>query len=184
MKNVRKYLSTLSLLALSVFAWGCSDVASVDAGLEPAPMIVMSTTGETYVVAQETDPSAGSISVEIGAAGGELTLGSNTLLVSPGAVSAPTTFTMVRDPESPIRVRLSAGSGDNAVGETGFGAPVTLKLNFANASSIPADLSGITLIYFRSDGLVETLPTSVDSETATITANLPHFSIYGAGWPP
>lgn len=184
MKTILKYISTLSLLALSLFAWGCSDLAEPAPSLDPAPMVVMSTTGESYVVAQEVDPLSGSISAEIGSAGGELTLGAHTLYVSEGAVAEPTIFTMTRDPESPIRVKLSAGvDGGNEIGTTGFAAPVTLQLNFGTAWELPADLSGITLIYFRADGLVETLPTSVDAEKTTISAELPHFSIYGAGWP-
>lgn len=173
------------MFALALFAWGCDSVQEpVHAGLTPGGMVVMSTTGETYVVAEEMDPSAGSISAVIGQAGGEITLGANTLYVSEGAVSEATTFAITRNPESALRVELSATrETENDVGAAGFNAPVTLKMGYANAESLPGDLSTMTLIYYRPDGLVETLPTSVDVANATVTATLPHFSLFGPAWP-
>ena len=172
-------------LGAALFLWGCDAMQEpIEPRLSPGGMVVMSTTGETYVVAHETDPQAGSISAEIGAAGGELVLGDHKLVVSAGAVDSATTFKMQRDPEYPIRVHLTASrDSENDVGQAGFGAPVTVTVSYDAAAEKPADESEITLMYFRPDGLVETLTTTVDVDGNKVSAALPHFSLFGLGWP-
>lgn len=185
MKTFTKKFSMLSVLAVSLFAAGCDALQEpIEPRLSPSGMIVMSTDGVPYVVAEESDPQAGSVSAVVGSAGGELKLGSHTLYISAGAVSDSTTFKMVRDPETPIRVHLTASRvTENDVGAAGFGAPVTLKLHYGSAAELPSDPASLTAMYFRPDGLVETLATTVDTEAATVTTHLPHFSLFGLGWP-
>lgn len=185
MSKMIKWASTVSVLAASLFLWSCDNIGnSTTPELGPDPMVVMSTSGKRYVVAVERDPDAGSVSATIGAAGGVLVLGKHSLWVSKDAVSGPTTFRMARDPEHPLRVKLSAGQdGENDIGSQGFAAPVKLALSFDKATDLPADKSTLTLLYFRADGLVEELDTRVDVYGLTAVAELPHFSLFGLGWP-
>lgn len=184
MRKVFKSFPMMSVLAASLFLWGCDAVQEpIEPRLAPTGMVVMSTDGTPYVVAMESDPSAEFVSGVIGAAGGELGIaGSHKIIVSAGAVDTATVFTMQRYPEEPLRVKVTAGE-DNVVGAAGFGAPVTLLLDYTSAANLPADLSSMELIYFRNDGLVEVLDTQVDTATGKLHADLPHFSLFGLAWP-
>ena len=85
-------------------------------------------------------------------------MGRHSLYVSPGAVKQTTKFTMTRDAENSLRVKLTAGlQSENDVGAAGFDAPVYLVLSYARAENLPRDKSSITVVYFRPDGLVEEL---------------------------
>lgn len=185
MNRVSRLVSTVSVLALSVFMWSCDSIQDVtEPQLSPAPMVVMSKGGKRFTVAAERNPEIGSVSAEIGSAGGVLVLGRHTLTVSPGAVEAPTTFTMTRDPQAPLRVQLTAGrESQNDVGAAGFDAPVTLSLSFQKAADAPRNRSSITVVYFRPDGLVEELETEIRVMGKTASAQLPHFSLFGLAWP-
>ena len=69
-------------------------------------------------------------------------------MISEGAVAGPTLFTMTRDVEEPLRVKLTAGvSSENDVGAAGFAAPVTLVVSYAGAYEKPADASSMTVGY-------------------------------------
>lgn len=185
MKKLFKSMPLMSVLAASLFLWGCDAVQEpIQPRLSPNGMVVMSTDGVPYVVAMETNPAAEQVSAVIGAEGGELGLANgHKVFVSAGAVNAPTTFTLRRYPEEPLRVKLTAGrDAENDVGAAGFSAPVTLQLSYAGAGNLPDNLDGLTLIYFRNDGLVETLSTQVDTGAKTIRASLPHFSLFGLAW--
>lgn len=185
MNRVSRLVSTVSLLAMSLFMWSCDQAEQVtEPQLSPAPLVVMSKAGKRFRVAAERNPEVGSVSAEIGRAGGVLVLGRHTLTVSRGAVDAPTTFTMTRDPSAPLRVQLTAGrESQNDVGAAGFAAPVTLSLSFQNAADTPRDRTSITIIYFRPDGLVEELETEVRVVGKVASAELPHFSLFGLAWP-
>ena len=185
MKTVMKKFSMLSVLAASLFAAGCDALQEpVEPRLNPGGMVVMSTGGEKYTVAVEKDADAGSVSAEIGSAGGRLVLGKHELLVSQGAVSEAATFTMARNAEEPLRVKVTATRvTENDVGAAGFAAPVTLKISYENAAALPADASSIAMLYFRPDGLVETLSASVETHGHRVSSDLPHFSLFGLGWP-
>lgn len=178
-------VSAVSMLAMSLFMWSCDSAGSLtDPQLEPTPMVVMSKSGKRFTVAAERNPEVGTVSARIGRAGGVLVMGRHTLTVARGAVDAPTTFTMTRDPEAPLRVQLTAGrNSQNDVGAAGFNAPVTLSLSFQKTSDAPRDGSSITVIYFRPDGLVEELETEVRVRGKTASAVLPHFSLFGLAWP-
>ena len=180
-----KFVSTLSVLAMSLFLWSCDNVGdTMQPELKPAKMVVMSTSGNTYTVAMENDPEVGTVTAVIGSSGGHLILGQHTLDVSANAVDQPTTFTMTRSAENPLRVKLTAGrESENDVGSVGFAAPVSLTLSYVKAEDAPADKSLITLFYFRPDGLVEEMTTNLRVSGADATADLPHFSLFGLGWP-
>lgn len=185
MNRVSRLVSTVSVLVMSLFLWSCDSAGSVmDPQLSPTPTVVTSKSGKRYTVAAERNPEVGTVSARIGRSGGVLVLGRHTLTVARGAVDAPTTFTMTRDPSAPLRVQLTAGRhSQNDVGAAGFNAPVTLSLSFQKASDVPRDRSSITIIYFRPDGLVEELETEVRVNGKTASAVLPHFSLFGLAWP-
>lgn len=182
---VKRFLRAVWLIALPLVAWSCDDFhGPIEPELAPRQMVLTSTSGTKFVIAYEWDPAAGSISGEIGTAGGVLVLGYHALWVSPDAVSAPTKFTMTRDLEHPLRVKLTAGrDAENDVGAGGFAAPVYLGLSYANVSGVPSDKSSIEVLYMRPDGLVEEVPSAVDLGSSRIVARLPHFSLFTLGWP-
>lgn len=185
MHPLTKKLSTLALLALSVFLYSCDNLGQTT-GPELNPRgyaIFSSTTGEQYVVVRGEE-GLGVVSGTIGASGGELHLGTHTLEVPAGAVDAPTVFSMSRAADDLLRIRLSATrDSHNDVGAAGFEKPVRLSIDFSAAEDLPNDVSQLEVIFFRPDGLVEPFSTFLDVQDKKATGELPHFSDYGLGWP-
>lgn len=175
----------VAMMAMSPVLFSCDSMETVtEPQLAPAHLAVMSKAGRRLVVAAERTPGIGTVSAEIGRAGGVLVLGGHTLTVSRGAVQAPTKFTMTRDPAEPLRVRLTASrQSQNDVGAAGFDAPVILSLSFGKVADAPRDESAIAIVYFRPDGLVEELETEVHQVGKVASAQLPHFSLFGLAWP-
>ena len=183
MKKQIQWLTKITAIAATLLMWGCDDVGNVNAPqLDPAPMTVQSSDGETLVVAYEKDPESGTVSATIGPRGGIIGLGKHVVYVTRNAVSEPTEFTITRAPELPIRVKLTAGE-DNEVGENGFNAPVILGLSMGDAANVPddADRKNATVVYYRGDGKVDVLDSRVYGHL--VIARLPHFSLFGLAWP-
>lgn len=172
-------------LGTSLFLSSCGDLGEpTRPGLLPGPMVVTSTSGATFVVAYESNPSAGSVSATIGSSGGILVLGKHAVFVSADAVGAPTRFTMARDLEHPLRVKLTAGqAAENDIGSAGFAAPVYVSLSYVNAAAQPSNAEAVRVVFFRPDGLVEEMPSVVYSSENRVTARVSHFSLYGIAWP-
>ena len=187
MNRIFKKFSILSALAATIFAAGCENIGQTTAPtLEPEPMVVMSTTGERYVVAMEWSPSAAEVKADVGPAGGVLMLGRHSLWVSSGAVAQVTTFKIQRDLAHPLRFKLSAGTDgqENNIGAAGF-APgkVKLGLSYHGLRNRPTTPEQMKILYFRPDGLVEPLPSQIQIGNHVVVAAIPHFSLFGLGWP-
>lgn len=181
MKRFSKLFVTASALALSLFATACDDMGDFNQPqLEPSNMTVMSTSGNELTVVYEKDPEAGSVTASIGRKGGFVGIGPHVLYVPEGAVRRDTDFTIVRDAEKPLRVKLIAGK-DNEVGRAGFRKPVYLALSLNAVIGDGNGRGNPLMIYYREDGLVEELQTFLYEGHAV--AYLDHFSIYGLAWP-
>ena len=118
----------------------------------------------------------------IGGEGGELELLGHTLSVPAGAVAEPTLFRMLLLPNGRIEVKLTALTGNASatpVGADGFrdGKTVRLTLSYAKATNVD-DPSRLVVLYLADGGAVEEVPTTVDTETKTVTVELEHFSRY------
>lgn len=184
MKTVRKKILGIATASLSLALWSCDGIqSSVRPELEPSPVMVASTSGTSLVVAWERNPTSGSVSADIGAGGGVLVMGKHVLWVPENAVSETASFRMIRDVEHPLRVKLTASrAGDNDIGSAGFSTPVYLGISYDDAD-VPSDESILEAIYFRPDGLVEEVPSTVITSENRIVAKLSHFSMYGVAWP-
>lgn len=121
----------------------------------------------------------------IGSGGGTISVAGHVLTVPAGAVSRPTRFTMAVVNDGYVEVELNAtvpqsrGPGID-VGEKGFDRPVTLQLNYAWAAG-DVDASRLQIVWVKEDGSLETLSSTADSGTKTVTADLDHFSKYAIG---
>ena len=145
---------------------------------------VMGRSGGRLALAAECVPETGTVSGIIGRVGGVLILGRHVLTVTAGAVTAPTKFAMTRLPGAALRLRLTAGRREqNDMGSAGFRAPVSLSLSFHGILDLPPARSGISIIHFITDTLVEELVTEVRVNGKGATAELPHFSLFGLAWP-
>jgi hypothetical protein len=185
MNKLMQKVSLLGVMALSLFVWGCDNVGRpTEPGLTPGNQVFSSTAGQRYAVAQEHHLDVGIVTATIGPAGGKLSLGHHELTVPRGAVAGPTVFALSRVDGSNVRVRLTAtAESENDVGAAGFAVPVKLSLSFHKVADLPSDLSTLTILYFRSDGLVDDLGADVQITGKRASSNLRHFSDYGLAWP-
>lgn len=179
--------STLAIVALVALV-GCEQA---DSGLllepkhEEEQVLISWKTSTGYRVVSETEESVGSVEGVIGREGGMLTLGNHLLLVPAYAVSAPTTFRMVKEDGDHVRLKLTASRySDNDVGSRGFDRPVKLMLSYKSASNVSSSsLGSMSVMYIRPDQRVEPLPSTVNYYDRWVGTDLRHFSEYGIGWP-
>ena len=181
----RRWNSLLAypLLSLLLVA-GCDPGGSAGAPDSPTgPKLAQSLEDYTLV---EASPLAlpEQATALIGGSGGVLSLLGNTLTVPAGAVGRSTLFSMTRLSGGNIQVDLLAlrfdlFGGVIDVGAGGFlgGKSVQVKLSYAGATNVD-DPDRLVVLYLRSDGGVEEVPTTVDEGTQTVTAELEHFSRY------
>lgn len=118
-------------------------------------------------------------SAVIGPSGGRLELGGHQLIVPAGAVSHPARFSLELLENGYVEVELNAsskGHGNN-VGQRGFAVPVILELSYAAADG-PVSPEELKIVWVRSDGSLEPLPSMHDAASQTVRAGLKHFSPY------
>jgi hypothetical protein len=138
----------------------------------------------TYQLVGASDWNAIKISNShlIGREGGRLTLGLDELVVPPGAVKQPTTFTMTREIGPHIMVELNAFDRKTGAVVDTFDKPVELKLSYRFARvSNPERLVVLWLKDARSDGELVPMPTTVLPKTKYIVGSLMHFSQFAMG---
>lgn len=180
----RSWTSKLAALAIAIVGLsGCQDATRMVGPEAATPEISInhSTSTSSSSVWQILDAGSddtGGVSVVIGAEGGSLSLGQQTLVVPAGAVDAPTIFT-IKKGGSKLRVILNASrETTNDVGSAGFATPVYLTFSYGNVSSLPADPSELEIVWIRPNGTFEPQPTVVDEAAKTVTGRLLHFSEY------
>jgi hypothetical protein len=121
----------------------------------------------------------------IGINGGQISLLGATLTVPAGAVDSPTLFSLIVLPTGHVEVDLSAtvqtllGTLLGGRQET-FGQPVSITLSYAHATNVtnPAKLTVVYAPGLLGYSGLEPIPSTVDLEHETVTAQLPHFSRY------
>lgn len=150
-------------------------------GLLPPPP----PTSSEYTLIEERAPrllETLEVSGVIGIFGGKLSLAGHALTVPYGAVTLPTVFTLRLLPTGYIEVELEAvltsllGRTIN-VGEEGFRKPVPVTLTYVRATNV-TDPSRLRIMRVKADGNHEILPSTVDTQDKTVTAELDHFSRY------
>ena len=120
--------------------------------------------------------------------GGTIQLLGHKLTIPAGAVLQPTLFSLIVLPTGHVEVHLTAISTNWLgmvlnVGKQGFKKPVKVTLTYERSTNV-ADPS--TLIILREKGLFgqpEPMPSTVDTATKTVTADLDHFSRYFIAFP-
>lgn len=177
MRGNFKSMLTLAALALIGLA-GCEN-ASQPFGPEPVgPALSLEASGSISWTILDGPEEIGGTHALIGAEGGELRLGNQTLIVPAGAVDAPTLFTMKKG-GSKLRVTLSASRLEyNDIGAAGFAKPLDLIFSYGNVASLPGDPEDLVIVWIRPDGTYEPQPTTVDTTAKTVTGEISHFSDY------
>jgi hypothetical protein len=112
----------------------------------------------------------------IGLDGGILRLDRHELVVPPGAVELPTLFQMELVKSRQIMVDLTATRRGRDVGSAGFEKPVTLTLSYEGLNV--SDPTKLFILRVMPDGRHERLPSVVDLQKKTVSAELDHFSRY------
>jgi hypothetical protein len=124
----------------------------------------------------------------LGTVGGTLDVLGHTLHVPQGAVRKRTLFSVLALPGGYVEVDLNASlfgllGGLLNIGEQGFYKPVTVTLSYERSTNIPDPTK---LVIIRLNGLFgtpEEVPTRVDLENQTVSADLDHFSRYAIAFP-
>lgn len=182
----KKFLALPAALLLSVGIWGCenqSDPISPLLQSGDEGTVVMDVIGQSYTVVREGSSAYEKATFVIGPDdNGELVIGRHTLTVPEGAVSVPTTFTMVkpwgRDLEFSLTATATGANGETIdVGGNGFLKPVTLTANYTG-STIPMNEESLVVAWLRPDGIIEVQETVVNTSEKTVSSELSHFSAY------
>lgn len=121
----------------------------------------------------------------LGLDGGVLALLDHVLNVPAGAVTEPTVFSMTVLQNGYVEVELTAVPKSllsslffwRKVEEVKFVKPVELSLSYARATNV-TDPSRLRIMRVNPDGNHEILPSTIDLEKKTVTAELDHFSRY------
>jgi hypothetical protein len=136
-----------------------------------------------YTRIMETPPTGLPLSIGalIGLLGGVLNLGDHGIVVPYGAVTLPSLFTITRTSNTYIEldlmsVRQLLGRLLN-IGELGFNKPVTVKMSYARATNV-TNPSHLKIMRLLPNGGYEIIPSVVDTQKKTVSAQLDHFSRY------
>jgi hypothetical protein len=181
-KSLLSY-ALLSGLLLTSCEPGSPGILESPTAPSAAPSADAAAAGYTFVSASPLSALTSTVSL-IGASGGALSLLGHTITVPAGAVTQPTLFSIAALPSGRIEVelralRISLFGQSLDVGSGGFhaGKTVRLTLSYAGATNVD-DRSRLVVLYMRSDGGVEELPTTVNTAARTVTVELSHFSRY------
>lgn len=181
-EKLMKAVRALAVLVLVLLvAPSCSEapttpaVPAVPAALAPRADLIGSLLGSTGLLKCSNLPYASS-TVTIGPGGGSISAGPHTLVVPPGALSAPTTITMT----------APTGLGVNAVKfqpeGLQFRAPAALTMSYANCSLLGKLLP--KRIAYTDDNLnILSYLLSIDNLLSKyVTGKVNHFSDYVVAW--
>ncbi len=118
----------------------------------------------------------------LGLDGGLLSVLGHSILVPPGAVDRPALFSIEVQRNGLVEVDLTATARDWRgriidIGEQGFDEPVTLTLSYERATNVD-DPDDLVILRRLPGGGFEELPTTVDRQNKTVSAQLDHFSRY------
>lgn len=167
----------------------------VEAELTPLDVASIQAQGYTVITApkQTTTSLLGwlvrtvesTLAMLLGSDGGLLTLLNHILAVPAGAVDEPTLFSMTVLQNGYVEVELTATPKSllrrlffwRRIEEVNFNVPVELSLSYANATNV-TDPSRLKIMRVNPDGRHEILPSTIDYEKKTVTAELDHFSRY------
>lgn len=158
---------------------GCDSGDSIsEALLGPGPQsALISEGGKTYTLAATSEPvSETTASQVIGPEGGVLNFDVHSLSVPALAVTEPVLFTATLQSGSNIVVNLTASEADSGRGVSSFLLPLRLALSYQKVGQ--TNPNRLVILWLRSDGTVEEMPSQVDKRRKLLIGSLLHFSQY------
>jgi hypothetical protein len=187
----RRWLSVIAALAITA-TFACDRTSSVTAPATDAtarPNLDLSVTGYrapggyTLLAGSPAD-AVRSQSAVVGPQGGFIAVGANYLLVPPGAVTEPVVISVAVSGQPYISVNLQARTVVSREPVTQFARALTLRVSYAT-SQTPIPDPGHLKVFWVADGVVlGAQPTTVDTRTRALYAQLTHFSDYSPGLDP
>ncbi|MBI4541248.1 MAG: hypothetical protein HY704_17235 [Gemmatimonadetes bacterium] len=161
-------------------------LAGCESGSDPIPDALLgpgaenaliSDGGKTYTLATTWEPSSEiTASAVIGPEGGVLQFDAHSLTVPALAVSEPVLFTATLQSGDNLKVDLSASEADSGGPVTSFLLPLSLALSYKNVKV--SNPNRLVILWLRSDGTVEELPSRLDRRQKLVIGSLLHFSQY------
>lgn len=198
MKLVNGAKAALSLALLLVTGWACDRIGdAVAPDLSPREAVHSDGTvpAQPYTIARGNVPHQVRTDAQViqPAAGGDVGVAGNVLIVPKGATTAPTLFEMTLSPvevdgTTKLKVDLRAYAQDAQgnytvdVGARGFLKPLKLRLSYEYMVD-KANENQLQVVWVKPDGSQELYPTTVDKSLKRIHTQLSHFSDYGVGFP-
>ena len=127
-----------------------------------------------------SDGTIASASAWIDGSGGSVNIGPHHLTVPAGAVSGRTLFAMKLSNPADVVIDLTATSEGSAtvndVGARGFATPVSLRIKYGVMDW--TNESSLTVVWLRPDGVLEPVPSVVNTSYKWVTGSIDHFSGY------
>lgn len=193
MFSMLKRGSAIAVLLIATVAWGC------ETSTEPIPETqilevessdqflggLLGTIGDILRSAPRLVGTVVHIVGDLGSAiigpvGGILQVDDHSISIPAGAVSQPAEFSMQVADGYRIEVDLRAIDPETGedVGGKGFNRPVQLALSYEDARISSWDARKLVIVRVLDDGTRVPLPSTVNTWTKTVTAELDHFSRY------
>ena len=197
-KNIRKNIILtlgIGIAFTALFIAGCGDFAAPTASQDntnsnpefwtPQPgdqvvagrdvPIVNAEYWET-LYGPQVNPNNQAVSARIGPEGGTLQIGLHSLIVPPGALSEEQEIVFHLNFASLVGVGV-----DCTPSPMYFNIPVILSLSYSGTQYEGTDNVQLQIVFMDDDGLTDPLPTVIDEDACTATAELNHFSRYILG---
>jgi hypothetical protein len=194
-----RFIKKLALVPALLFIVTACDQAGAGSPMSPkAPnnLLGLGGTAPGYTLVRDPllpvilgIPQALTTGTLIGFGGGQVTLLGHVLTVPTGAVSQPTLFTLTVLPTGYVEVNLlgtlSTLLGVLDVGSKGFLKPIPVSLTYERATNVsdPSKLKVLRIQSLLGYGTYQVMPSTVDSTTKKVTAQLDHFSRYTLAYP-
>jgi hypothetical protein len=157
-----------ALAGILIGIGGCTESPSAPAA--PAPYKLL------QVANAPSFDATGSAGALIGTNGGTITTPGGTTLAFPAGAVSQQTYVTVSPAQGLVGVEIEPHGLTFPAGKE-----PTLTLSYGRADV--TGLSALTVVYVDGGAIEEVLSTSVSPQARTLTAKLPHFSIYaGAGY--
>ncbi len=174
---VRQRIRLLALVAVVGVATAC------DAPNQPATKSVLAPrydalTSNGYSLMTSDVSSDQTKTAVIDSTGGFIRFQGSALIVPPGAVPSPTTFTMR------LHTQPFMGADLSAVDEYGsevtvFPVPLKLTISYSRAKDQLPSGSTVAMAWIENGIVLSTLPSSADIQGKKVTAEVTHFTEFG-----
>ena len=137
----------------------------------------------TPAAASESTPSGDRVLVSA-EHGGTVTVGNVTITFAPGALAADAYIVVTSESRGVAGLHATSPVFDLRAYDAATGAEIhTFLVDPTLTVAVPATASSSSIYYVASDDSLEQLATTYDAATGTLSASLPHFSLFTTGTP-